>query len=181
MNESQSQWNVAQLLKEPIGATRHYLAAATALRPDDEVAQSAPFTGKVSMLRTGEGILLEGEMAGTVATECSRCLRPVTLPVQVALQEEFKPTLDVLRGTYVPVDEDDAALLIDEHHVLNISEVLRQAILLEVPMQVLCRPDCAGFCQTCGQDLNEGDCDCPDEDEDPRWEQLSALLKDSNG
>lgn len=181
MNEPQSQWNVAQLLKEPIGATRHYSAVATVLRDDDEVAQVAPFVGKVSMLRTGEGILVEGEMEGAVTAECSRCLRPVTVPVQTVLQEEFKPTLDVLRGAYVSVDEEDVALLINEHHVLDISEVLRQAILLEVPMQVLCRPDCAGFCQTCGQDLNEGDCDCPDEDDDPRWEQLSTLLDDING
>ena len=80
------------------------------------------------------------------------------------MSEEFKPTVDVVRGAYVPVDEEDAALLINEHHVLDIGEVVRQAVLLEVPMQVLCRPDCAGLCQTCGQDLNEGSCDCPDED-----------------
>ena len=158
MAEEQTQWNVAQLLKEPIGATRTFDVLATVLQAEADVTQAAPLAGQISMLRTNLGVLVEGVMAGQVTVECTRCLRPVTIPV--------------------PVDEDDAALLIDEHHVLDISEVLRQAVLLAVPIQVLCRPDCAGLCQTCGQDLNEGMCDCPDEDSDARWEQLSALLDD---
>ncbi len=178
MAEERTQWNVAQLLKEPIGATRTFDVLATVLQAEADVTQAAPLAGQISMLRTNLGVLVEGVMAGQVTVECTRCLRPVTIPVTVELVEEFKPTVDVARGSYVPVDEDDAALLIDEHHVLDISEVLRQAVLLAVPIQVLCRPDCAGLCQTCGQDLNEGMCDCPDEDSDARWEQLSALLDD---
>lgn len=178
MNEERTHWNVAQLLKEPIGATRSFEVLATVLPEDAEIRQAAPLTGQIFMLRTSEGILVEGALAGAVTVECSRCLRPVTLPVSVALQEEFKPTIDVVRGTFLPVDEDDEALLIDEHHILDLAEVLRQAILLETPMRILCRPDCAGFCQTCGQDLNEGPCDCPPIDSDPRWAELSALLED---
>lgn len=178
MIEERTQWNVAQLLKEPIGATRAYDVLATVLHDEVDVSQTAPLAGRVSMLRTNLGILVEGVLAGSVTVSCTRCLKPVALDVTVELEEEFKPTIDVVRGAYVPVDEEDTALLIDEHHVLDISEVLRQAVLLEVPIQVLCRPDCAGLCQTCGQDLNEADCGCPDVDTDTRWEQLSALLDD---
>lgn len=180
MNEEKKQWNVAQLLKEPIGATRTYEAIATVLHDEPGINQVGPLTGPVSLLRTNEGVLVEGTFNGVVTVDCSRCLKPVRQAVTVDLVEEFKPTLDVVRGTYLSTDEEDAALLIDDHHVLDISEVLRQAVLLAVPMQVLCRPDCAGFCQTCGQDLNEGDCDCSDEEDDPRWDQLSALLEDTN-
>ncbi len=178
MVEERTQWNVAQLLKEPIGATRSYAVVATAVHDEADVAQAVPLTGQVGMLRTSEGILVEGELAGAITVECSRCLRPVVVPVTVTIEEEFKPTVDVVRGNFLRVDEEDAALLIDEHHVLDIAEVLRQAVLLEAPLQVFCRPDCAGLCQTCGQDLNEGMCDCPDVETDPRWEQLSALLDD---
>lgn len=180
MNEEKKQWNVAQLLKEPIGATRNYTAVATVLQNEPDISQIGPLTGPILLLRTGEGVLLEGTLSGQVAVACSRCLKPVMQAVTVTLEEEFKPTLDVVRGTFLPTDEEDAALLIDDHHILDISEVLRQAVLLAVPMQVLCRPDCAGFCQTCGQDLNEGDCDCSDDEGDPRWDQLSALLEDIN-
>lgn len=178
MVQEQIQWNVAQLLKEPIGATRNYQVLATVLQNEADVRLAAPLDGEIAMLRTSLGILVEGALDGEVIVECSRCLRPVTIPVSVTLEEEFRPTIDVLRGSFLPVDEEDEALLIDEHHILDIAEVLRQAVLLEVPMQVLCRPDCAGFCQTCGQDLNEGTCDCPDVETDPRWEQLNALLAD---
>jgi uncharacterized protein len=178
MLEERTQWNVAQLLKEPIGATRSYDVLTTVLHDEAGVSQAAPLVGQISLLRTSQGILVEGALDGVIVAECSRCLRPVTMPVSIVLEEEFKPTVDVLRGTYLPVDEEDEALLIDEHHILDIAEVLRQAVLLETPMHVLCRPDCAGFCQTCGKDLNEGSCDCPPADSDPRWEQLSALLKD---
>lgn len=178
MADDSLQWNVSQLLKEPIGATRHYAVRALPPQGDRELAAGSPVTGDISMLRTGEGILVEGALRGAIQVECSRCLRPLTLPVHFELQEEFKPTIDVTRGTYVLVDEEDAALLIDEHHTLDLTEVTRQGLLLAAPMQVLCRPDCAGFCQTCGQDLNEGPCDCLPADVDPRWEQLSALLDD---
>lgn len=178
MFEERTQWNVAQLLKEPIGATRDYDVVASVPDSDAELSLIDPMAGRLSMLRTNRGILVEGQFAGSVTVECSRCLRPVAVPVTVSLQEEFQPTVDVARGTYLPVEEEDAALLIDEHHLLDIGEVLRQAVLLEVPMQALCKPDCAGLCQTCGKDLNEGPCDCPPADIDPRWEQLGALLED---
>jgi uncharacterized protein len=178
MAEQRTQWNVAQLLKEPIGATRDYDVLATVLHGEVDLTQAAPLAGQISLLRTTLGVLVEGVLAGSVTVECTRCLRPVTIPVTVELEEEFKPTIDVLRGAYVSVDEEDPALLINEHHVLDISEVLRQAVLLEVPLQVLCRPDCAGLCQTCGQDLNDGPCDCSSEETDPRWQELSALLDD---
>ncbi len=178
MSQERTQWNVAQLLKEPIGATRSFELLATVLPEDAEVRQATPLAGQIVMLRTSQGVLVEGALDGQVIVECSRCLRPVTLPVSVALEEEYRPVVDVVRGVYLPVDEEDEALLIDEHHILDIAEVLRQAVLLETPMRVLCRPDCAGLCQSCGKDLNDGPCDCLPADSDPRWAQLSALLED---
>jgi uncharacterized protein len=51
-------------------------------------------------------------------------------------------------------------------------------LLLSVPMQALCQPDCKGLCPTCGADWNEGPCDCPSEEVDPRWAGLADLLKE---
>jgi uncharacterized protein len=58
--------------------------------------------------------------------------------------------------------------------------VLRQALLLSLPMQPLCKPDCAGLCPICGQDLNQGPCDCVSVEIDPRWEKLGLLLAGSD-
>jgi uncharacterized protein len=176
--ELRTEFNVAQLLKEPIGGTRAYDVLVPVPHEDAELAQTEPLVGHVAMLRTNRGILVEATLSGTVVVECSRCLKGVTTPITVHLEEEFQPTVDVVKGTFIAVEEDDTALLIDEHHILDIAEVVRQAVLLEIPMQVLCKPDCLGLCPTCGQDLNAGPCGCLPADADPRWADLSALLSD---
>ena len=176
--ELRTQFNVAQLLKEPIGGTRAYDVLVSISSEDAELAHTEPLAGHLTMLRTTLGVLVEGALSGFVVVECSRCLTGVTTPVTILLEEEFQPTIDVVKGTFLAVDEDDTALLIDEHHVLDIAEVVRQALLLEIPMHLLCKPDCLGLCPTCGQDLNAGPCGCIPADADQRWAKLSALLSD---
>lgn len=177
----EAHFNVAQLLKEPIGATRDYdvVAPMRDLVPE-EVTDATPLRGHVHLLRTDRGILVEGQLRGNVVVPCSRCLADVTAPVTVQVEDIFQPTVDVVRGTFIQVDEDDTALLINEQHILDLSEVLRQSLLLAVPMQPLCRPDCAGLCPTCGQDLNEGACECDSAGTDLRWADLGSLLADVN-
>jgi uncharacterized protein len=60
--------------------------------------------------------------------------------------------------------------------VLDLTEVVRQAIFLAIPMSPVCRADCAGLCPQCGQNLNEGQCHCVSEVVDPRLEVLKQLL-----
>lgn len=172
-------FNVAQLLKEPVGGRRFYEVEIPVDFQEEELSQSEPLIGTVDLLRTSHGVLLEAALDGSVLVQCSRCLRDVRCPVSLEIIEEFHPTVDVVRGTFVAVEEEDEALLINEHHVLDISEVVRQALLLEVPLQVLCREDCAGLCPICGEDLNLGPCGCSLETTDPRWEALAALLSES--
>lgn len=169
-------FNVAQLLKQPIGATRSYEVETPVGHLAPELEQTEPLMGRVHMLRTGLGVLVEGQFEGMVVTQCSRCLSDVVVPVSVEIEEEFQPTIDVVRGTHLPLEEEDAALLIDEQHILDLSEVLRQSLLLAIPMQPLCMPDCAGLCPVCGQDLNQGTCECVAAEVDPRWQDLGALL-----
>ena len=173
-------FNVAQLLKEPIGATRSHDLVASVEHLAPELAQADLLEGHVHMLRTNRGILVEGTIQGALVGQCGRCLRDIRLPVQAQIQEEFVPTVDVVRGTRLLTEEEDEALHIDEQHILDLSEVIRQALLLEVPLQLLCRPDCAGLCPLCGQDLNLGHCDCISSDFDPRWQELRALLTDAD-
>lgn len=174
-----TEFNVAQLLKEPVGGRRSFEMEIPMDFEEEELNQSDPLTGTVNMLRTNRGVLLEAALDGTVTVQCSRCLTDVVCPVSLEIVEEFQPTVDVVRGTFVAVDEEDAALLINEHHILDIAEVVRQALLLEVPLQALCREECAGLCPICGQDLNVGPCDCSRETTDPRWDALAALLKEA--
>ena len=72
---------------------------------------------------------------------------------------------------------EEEALLIDERHMLDLSEVVRQYILLQREQYPLCDEACAGLCPVCGQNLNEGPCGCRDVSEDPRWAALRELLQ----
>jgi uncharacterized metal-binding protein YceD (DUF177 family) len=79
----------------------------------------------------------------------------------------------------LPPPDDPDAFLIDEHHHLDLTEAVRQALVVEQPMAPLCRPDCAGLCPECGADLNAGPHSCAAEPEDSRWAALRALATDA--
>lgn len=177
-------FNVAQLLKEPVGSTRH---SAVDVRLQDLVpdlkkqlpSEDLPemhLAGPVRLMHTVTGVLVQGDLHGSVNMQCVRCLESVLVPIEVPVEENFEPTLDIVSGQEVRPEEQDEALWIDEHHVLDLSEVLRQDVLVALPMHVLCRTDCLGLCPTCGKNLNEGPCDCTTET-DPRWALLSDLLR----
>jgi uncharacterized protein len=168
------QFNVAQLLLEPIGASRHYHLDETYAVAEGKMER---LRGELTLLRTDRGLLATGTLATRIDVSCSRCLAPVKLPVTLQIEEEYYPTVDALTGAPLPAPEEPTAFLIDEHHILDLSEAVRQALLLAEPMQPLCRPDCAGLCPTCGRDRNLGPCDCSAEPFDARWNALAGLLE----
>ena len=171
------EFNVAQLLKAPVGATRRYELEEDVHELVAELRLVSPVTGQIQLLHIPGGVLATGQLQTTVAMECKRCLRPLELPTRFEIEEEFKSTVDVLTGTALPVDPgEDTALLIDGQHILNLAEIIRQDLLLAAEPTALCRPDCRGLCPNCGQDLNEGPCGCQRESEDARWAALSRLL-----
>jgi uncharacterized protein len=175
---SDTQINVAQLLKSPVGATRHYDIEATVPSLADEAELTGPVVGEVRLTRTSEGVLAQGHFRTEVKLECDRCLATFNYPIDVNVEEQYVPTVDVNTGRWLEVEETDPALLIDKHHIVDLEEVFRQGIYLEIPMHSICRPDCRGLCPCCGKNLNEGPCDCRDDEADPRWETLRVLLKE---
>lgn len=170
-------FNVAQLLKAPVGSRREYELDDNIEALDGDIQAVEPLTGKLSLTRTASGILATGRLHTVVAIECRRCMQRFTSPVDMELEEEFVPTIDVLTGTSVPTDGIEEALQIDEHHMLDLSEVVRQYIILQREQYPLCDETCAGLCPVCGKNLNEGPCGCQDAAEDPRWAALRELLK----
>lgn len=170
------QINVAQLLKQTGGATRSYEIVDDIRGLEEEIEPRGPVRGTVDLLRTGQGILVTARFQVDLALTCTRCLEAYVSAVNVELQEEFRPLLDIATGLKNPVmPGDDQATLIDEHHILDLREVLRQGIVLSAPLYPVCREDCTGLCPQCGQNLNAGSCNCRDSLSDPRWEALRGL------
>jgi uncharacterized protein len=175
-------FNVAQLLKGPTGAERQYHLSEDIRHLDPDLHPIRPLEGVVTLMRTSQGILVTGKLRTVLRRECDRCLEPSDVEVEFELEEEFQPTVMIndVPIDPTPEDERDDALTIDEHHELDLSEVIRQDLWLATPMETLCRPDCAGLCPQCGGNRNLGECQCIGPVLDARWAVLQMLLPDES-
>ena len=133
------------------------------------------------LLRTAGGILAVGSAHMRLNQACRRCLELFETEVSFEIEEEFVPCVNVQTGTGLAIaDKDSPELVIDEHHMLDLTEVLRQYVILAASDPGLCRPDCKGLCPSCGSVLNLGPCDCQKVSVDPRFTVLAELLKPSS-
>jgi len=170
-------YNVAQLLKESIGAERRYVVAGGLDRIDELNAAERPVRGQVRLVRTLEGILATGKVALDLRMRCRRCLELFEAEVTLSFEEEFRSDVDLLTGAVIPLPEDqDRDLVIGEQHQLDLHEALRQYAVMAAESEALCSADCCGLCSQCGQNLNLGQCDCDNETIDPRLSALAGLL-----
>lgn len=174
-------YNVAQLLKEGIGASRRYDIAGELYDIDENNPGPAPVDGQVRLLRTIEGLLAVGSVRMMLNFECRRCLEMTTAEVTFEFEEEYVPSIDVETGTKLPIGEDyGPEVVIDEHHILDLSEVLRQYAVTTTAELDLCRPDCKGLCPECGVNRNLETCTCDLSRVDPRFAALAALLENDS-
>ncbi len=173
------QFNVAGLLKGPVGGLREYdvtVAAAELDRLDEAFHITTPLSGHVRFIRTSDTVLTQFRGTTRVLLECGRCLDMFEAVLEIEFEEEFRPSIDIVTGRPLADVGDDAALVIDPHHILDLSEIIRQAIWLAMPLIPVCRPDCAGLCPSCGVNRNHESCTCALEEIDARWAGLQRLF-----
>ncbi len=103
---------------------------------------------------------------------CDCCLDPF----EKFLSDRFR-IIYALESLPTDVDEteEDYRTLATESTDIDVSADIREALLLMIPMKILCTENCNGLCPSCGAHLNKKDCDCPKETIDPRWEALQKL------
>ena len=171
-------FNVSGLLHEGIGATRQHQLDDTPC--SDEQAPEL-LSGAVELVRTKAGILVRAHLSLEEPETCSRCLKPLQETVGIDFEEEFRTTIDLQSGAPMEEGVEEEAFLIDESHLLDLTEAVRQYREASAQMQPLCRPDCKGLCPRCGHDLNEGACSCSAGTIDDRWSALRGLLADPEG
>jgi uncharacterized protein len=167
---------IADLLRRP-GASRRfdveaqvggpYGGSVPALEDVGNPVAEVPAGGTVRAAGTlehvADGIVVRGSIHAPWQASCSRCLRPVTGAIAVHVDELFEPA--PLAGETYPLEDD----------TLDLSPLVRDVLLLELPGAPLCAEDCAGICPSCGADRNEVQCDCTADEADPRWAALRSL------
>jgi len=120
---------------------------------------------------TGEGIYVEGEITGKLDLSCSLCLNRYTVDLKAPFSENF-----YREGESLPEDLEEPVQIYHGDEI-DLSDTIKENLVLSLPMKPLCRPDCRGLCPHCGCDLNIEQCDCKDEQLDPRLAVLGDLLK----
>ncbi len=164
-------FNVVTLLQEPVSSTRSYDIDDVLLIDGGEQR----VVGQVRFDRTPRGILVRAKLTGEAAGQCSRCLRSTSFPVDLTIEEEFIPTIDITTGVRVDAPEDEPdPYRINTHHELDLREPIVQYWAMALPMAPLCREDCPGLCPSCGAELAGGH-QCSEPPIDPRWSKLAQL------
>lgn len=141
----------------------------------EDLTFDTPVRGNVEVDRTAQTLRLRGQLATTAPLVCGRCLTQYRQDLAIAIEEEF-----LVGGGAAPREgalrPEDFVVPLGPDLVLDVTEAVRQHLLLAVPMVPVCRPDCRGLCPRCGRNLNEQDCGCePVETIDPRLAPLRDL------
>jgi len=141
--------NIGFMLNKPIGYDRDFIIdyEAIFIEPDLQVQN---LHSDYRLSRTQEGLLFSGVVRGTIDSQCVRCLEPAPVEVEAKIDELY----------FFPDHVKDLSeQAIPEDGYIELGEVFRDYLLLELPIHHLCKPDCKGVCVECGQNLNLGECE----------------------
>lgn len=166
MSTTHLRFNFGFLLDGNLGDSRIIELDYPTIRLDDVTL--SPLRGEFKVSRTSKGLFVQGELHSETITPCTRCLAPTSHAITMTLDDLYH---------HPPQDAPAGALIIGDNGMLDMSGLVRELSLLDLPIQQYCQPDCQGICSDCGQNLNEGSCTCADDKIDPRLAALKALLE----
>lgn len=131
---------------------------------------------EVVLTHTGDGVLATGLVRATATGTCDLCLDPAQLEIAGEIQEYY-----LFDEPNDPEEYEDGFEVIGPERVIDLSDPIADAVVVDTPFVVLCKPDCAGLCPICGCNLNHEQCDCAKRAEAERAEQPDnpfTVLKD---
>ena len=144
----------------------------------EELRQVSPLhaAGKAELLRNTLGeIRVTGRLEVQLESACDRCLEPASIPLDTPFDLFYRPVLKTSNHAEVHLEEGEVDLSFYEGDSLALRDALREQVLLSLPMQLICQPDCKGLCPECGANLNLAPCSCAARGSDPRWSALKDL------
>lgn len=162
--------NVGFIINLSVGDSREFNFDLPTLHLDTDL-DLVDLSGLARITRTAQGLLVQVSLNAMVDYDCVRCLTSFCQ----SLKTEFTELYAFSRNSIT----DSGLILPDDAHI-DLKPLIREYMLLEVPMSPLCRPDCKGLCPICGENLNEATCNHEDDSIDPRLEILKSLLDKSN-
>ena len=150
----------------------------------EEVRQTTPLetSGHAEVVEEHHGkhevildLRLRGKLSAGLELQCARCLDPVKQNVKREFELLYRPLGADAGRDELSVTDAEAEIGYYQNAGLLLEDVLREQVLLALPLKVTCRPDCKGLCPQCGKNLNQEQCSCSTEIEDPRWAALKEV------
>ena len=175
-------FKIVELEREPIEFDLALPPGAVDL--GEEAKQVGPLAtaGKAEVIHEHRGpkdivadIRLRGQFSGNFEVPCARCVEPVEIPLRAEFDLIFRPAnadADAPERSITAPETEIGYYLKDS---LSLEDVLREQVLLSLPVRTLCKPDCKGLCPRCGENRNSTACTCEEGPSDPRWEALAGL------
>lgn len=157
---------VGFIAHEEVGYSREFDFEFLHLKFDQDL-EVENFSGTLTASRNSDGVLTLGNFQATTSAICGRCLEPAPQSLHIEFSEQF---------TLPSHADKDTELILPHNGKINFGPILREYLLLEVPINPLCRQDCQGLCPECGNNRNEESCDCKNDEINPQFSVLKSLL-----
>ena len=176
------EFKIAELEREPVEFDLQL--PSDAINFGEEAEQSGPLatSGRAEVIHEHRGpkdivadIRLRGRYAGRFSVPCARCVEPVETALESEFDLIFRPIGADAGAAERSITAPETEIGYYQKDSLALEDVLREQVLLALPVRTLCKPDCKGLCPRCGANRNLQACNCETGPSDPRWEALSGL------
>jgi uncharacterized protein len=177
-------FEIKELELHPIEFEEKFEPRTMDLGPDYRQTARVESSGRADLVEEHHGkhhiikdIRVRGKLTTRLESDCARCLKPLTQDVQRDFDLLYRPLGADAGRDEMSITDAEAEISYYEGDGLLLDDVIREQILLAVPLKLTCREDCKGLCPHCGKNRNHEDCSCAVTLEEPRW----AALKDIRG
>jgi uncharacterized protein len=139
---------------------------------------SAPVKARLRIEKVDAEIVVKGDMTAEITLQCSRCLNEFSRTTSVPVDVVYHPVEELKGKDYREITSEELDSDFYSGEELDLLELLKEQVVLNIPMKPLCTDACKGICPECGADLNIETCSCSIRNIDPRFEGLRKLFKE---
>ncbi|HKF46846.1 MAG TPA: DUF177 domain-containing protein [Terracidiphilus sp.] len=176
------EFKISELEREPIDFDLRFKPGAINFGDEAEQTGALSVEGRAEVLHEHRGpkdivadIRLKGHYSGEFEVPCARCVEPVATPLEGDFDLLFRPLGADAGPQERSISAPETEIGYYQKDSLLLEDVLREQVLLSLPVRTLCKPDCKGLCPRCGQNRNAQACTCEEGPKDPRWEALGEI------
>src|ERR1700689_3130694 len=176
------EFKIVELEREPVEFNLELKPGAIDFGEEAKQVGELDTSGQAEVIHEHRGpkeivpdIRLKGRFAGKFEVPCARCIEPVEIPLAAEFDLIFRPVGVDAEGPEGAITASETEIGYYQGDGLLLEDVLREQVLLSLPVRTLCKPDCKGLCPRCGVNRNSQACHCDEKPGDPRWEALAGL------